>query len=236
MDWKLEVVVLPVSDVDRARDFYVEKIGFHLDVDQEMGESRIVQMTPPGSGCSVTVGRGLNNAEPGSVKGMQLCVGDIEAARAELAARGVEVSPIRHVGPEGWADGNGGDWNAFIFFDDPDGNSWTVQESPTLRAELQASTAAASYAGNLATPAPARPASRTPSRGIRVPSSERVVSSAWTSRGHCCHSGTGATSCGPARPRSWSRSSSSPPWACWPRPRSRGQMSRARSTRRGRSG
>ena len=144
MDWKLEVVVLPVSDVDRARDFYVEKIGFHLDVDQEMGESRIVQMTPQGSGCSVTVGRGLNNAEPGSVKGMQLCVGDIDAARAELVSRGVDVSPVRHVGPDGWADGNGGDWNAFIFFDDPDGNSWTVQESPTLRAELQAATASAS--------------------------------------------------------------------------------------------
>ena len=132
MDWKLEVVVLPVSDVDRAKKFYSEQVGFNVDVDQEMGESRIVQMTPKGSGCSVTIGRGLNDATPGSVKGMQLCVGDIEAARAELVARGVEVSPIRHVGPEGWADGNGGEWNAFIFFDDPDGNSWAVQESPTL--------------------------------------------------------------------------------------------------------
>ena len=138
MDWKLEVVVLPVSDVDRAKKFYAEQIGFNVDVDQEMGESRIVQMTPRGSGCSVTIGRGLNDADPGSVKGMQLCVGDIEAARAELVARGVDVSPIRHVGPEGWADGNGGEWNAFIFFDDPDGNSWAVQESPTLRAELEA--------------------------------------------------------------------------------------------------
>ena len=143
MDWKLEVVVLPVSDVDRAKKFYAEQVGFNVDVDQDMGASRIVQMTPPGSGCSVTIGRGLNDAVPGSVKGMQLCVGDIDAARAQLVERGVEVSPVRHVGPEGWADGNGGEWNAFIFFDDPDGNSWAVQESPTLRAELKGETAAA---------------------------------------------------------------------------------------------
>jgi predicted enzyme related to lactoylglutathione lyase len=146
MDWKLEVVVIPVSDVDRAKRFYAEQIGFNVDVDDDMGTARIVQMTPRGSGCSVTIGRGLNDAVPGSVKGMQLCVGDIEAARAELIERGVDVSPIRHVGPEGWADGNGGDWNAFIFFDDPDGNSWAVQESPTLRAELQAQQAPAGAA------------------------------------------------------------------------------------------
>ncbi|HEY4188974.1 MAG TPA: VOC family protein [Candidatus Limnocylindrales bacterium] len=144
MDWKLEVVVLPVSDVDRAKAFYSEKVGFHVDVDQEMGQSRIVQMTPQGSGCSVTVGRGLNNAEPGSVKGLQLCVADIEAARAELVSRGVDVSPVRHVGADGWADGNGGEWNAFIFFDDPDGNSWAVQESPTMRAATQGEAATAS--------------------------------------------------------------------------------------------
>ena len=101
MDWKLEVVVLPVTDVDRAKAFYSEQIGFVVDVDQDMGACRVVQMTPPGSGCSVTIGRGLNDAAPGSVKGMQLCVGDIEAARAELVERGVAVSPIRHVGPEG---------------------------------------------------------------------------------------------------------------------------------------
>ena len=88
MDWKLEVVVLPVSDVDRAKAFYSEQIGFNVDVDQEMGESRIVQMTPKGSGCSVTIGRGLNDATPGSVKGMQLCVGDIEAARARAGCAG----------------------------------------------------------------------------------------------------------------------------------------------------
>jgi catechol 2,3-dioxygenase-like lactoylglutathione lyase family enzyme len=144
MDWKLEVVVLPVSDIDRAKAFYSEKVGFPVDLDVDMGERRIVQMTPKGSGCSITIGRGLSEAAPGSVKGMQLCVGDIEAARAELASRGVDVTPVRHVGADGWADGNGGDWNAFIFFDDPDGNSWTVQESPTLRAELQAEAASAS--------------------------------------------------------------------------------------------
>src|SRR5215467_3699386 len=111
MDWKLEVVVLPVADVDRAKAFYVDQIGFNLDVDQDMGTTRVVQMTPRGSGCSVTIGRGLTEAAPGSVKGMQLCVGDIEAARAELLGRGVDVSPVRHVGPDGWADGDGGDWN-----------------------------------------------------------------------------------------------------------------------------
>jgi len=148
MDWKLEVVVVPVADVDRAKAFYVDQIGFNLDVDQDLGATRVVQMTPRGSGCSVTVGRGLTEAAPGSVKGMQLCVGDIEAARAELLERGVDVSPVRHVGPDGWAEGNGGDWNAFIFFDDPDGNSWTVQESPTLRSELTQQLAEAAAAAS----------------------------------------------------------------------------------------
>ena len=91
----------------------------------------------------MTIGRGLNDATPGSVKGMQLCVGDIDAARAELVSAASRCHRVRHVGPEGWADGNGGEWNAFIFFDDPDGNSWAVQESPTLRAELKGETAAA---------------------------------------------------------------------------------------------
>lgn len=144
MDWKLEVVVVPVSDVDRAKAFYTEKLGFPVDVDQEISpELRVVQMTPKGSGCSVTIGRGLAHMEPGSLKGLQLCVGDIEAARTQLVERGVDVTPVRHPGPNGWEDGNGGDWNAFIFFDDPDGNSWTVQESPVLRAELEAERAAA---------------------------------------------------------------------------------------------
>jgi catechol 2,3-dioxygenase-like lactoylglutathione lyase family enzyme len=146
MDWKLEVVVIPVSDVDRAKAFYSQQVGFIVDVDRAAFGTRIVQLTPPGSGCSITIGSGpgLSAAEPGSVKGLQLCVGDIEAARAELVVRGVDVSPIHHVGPDGWADGKGDDWNSFIFFDDPDGNSWAVQERPTLRAELRAATTATS--------------------------------------------------------------------------------------------
>ncbi len=138
MDWKLEVVVVPVTDVDRSKAFYSEQLGFHVDVDHSPSETfRVVQMTPPGSGCSVTIGKGLADMVPGTLKGLQICVGDIEAARAQLVERGVDVTPIRHPGPDGWVDGNGGDWNAFIFFDDPDGNSWTVQESPTLRAAMQ---------------------------------------------------------------------------------------------------
>lgn len=135
MDFKLEVVVVPVSDVDRAKAFYSEKAGFNVDVDTVVGEGmRIVQLTPPGSGCSITVGKGLvPDSVPGSLKGLQLCVGDIEAARAELVGRGLEASPVRHVGESGWADGAAGDWNSFFFFDDPDGNSWTVQQSPKLR-------------------------------------------------------------------------------------------------------
>lgn len=130
MDWTLEVVVVPVSDVDRAKHFYVDQLGFALDVDDERNGMRIVQTTPKGSACSVTFGRGIAPGEPGSYKGLQLCVADIEAAREHLVANGVEVSPIRHVGENGWADGHGGPWNAFLFFDDPDGNSWAVQEKP----------------------------------------------------------------------------------------------------------
>lgn len=136
MDWKLEVVVVPVSDVDRAKAFYTGQLGFPVDVDHRAGDMRVVQMTPPGSGCSVTIGTGLSDAVPGSVRGLQLSVGDIDAARAQLVERGVDVSPIRHVGEAGWADGKGGDYNSFIFFSDPDGNGWTVQESPILRAAL----------------------------------------------------------------------------------------------------
>jgi catechol 2,3-dioxygenase-like lactoylglutathione lyase family enzyme len=131
MDWKLEVVVVPVSDVDRAKHFYVDQVGFDLDVDHRPNEQfRVVQMTPPGSGCSVTVGVGLSKAEPGSVKGLQLVVEDIEAAHAHLVSRGVECSPVRHIVDGEWLDGHGGPWNAFVFFDDPDGNSWAVQEKP----------------------------------------------------------------------------------------------------------
>jgi catechol 2,3-dioxygenase-like lactoylglutathione lyase family enzyme len=137
MDWKLELVVVPVTDVDRAKAFYSEQLGFHVDVDHDAGDFRIVQLTPPGSACSIAIGKGLSDGVPGSLKGMQICVGDIEAAHAQLVARGVEVSPIRHSGPDGWEDGTGGDYNSFVFFDDPDGNSWAIQDSPILRAELE---------------------------------------------------------------------------------------------------
>lgn len=131
MDWKLEVIVLPVSDVDRAKAFYVDRVGFAVDVDHDAGNGmRVVQLTPQGSGCSVTIGTGLIDSEPGSVKGLQLVVSDVDAARAHLLANGVDVSPVRHVGPDGWADGHGGPWNSFVFFNDPDGNAWSVQEKP----------------------------------------------------------------------------------------------------------
>jgi catechol 2,3-dioxygenase-like lactoylglutathione lyase family enzyme len=132
MDWTLEVVVVPVSDVDRAKAFYVDQVGFACDLDDMVGERRFVQLTPPGSGCSVTIGTGITRAEPGSYEGLQLVVADIEVARAQLVEAGVEVSPVRHVdrATGEWRDGHGGRWNAFVFFDDPDGNSWTVQERP----------------------------------------------------------------------------------------------------------
>jgi catechol 2,3-dioxygenase-like lactoylglutathione lyase family enzyme len=133
LQYKLEVVVLPVSDVDRAKSFYVDQVGFNLDVDHVNGDFRVVQLTPNGSACSVTIGKGVVDAPPGSVKGLQLVVADVEAARVDLASRGVDVSPVRHHDGTGWADGPGGEWNSFIFFDDPDGNAWTVQEAPTMR-------------------------------------------------------------------------------------------------------
>ena len=124
MDWKLEVVVIPVSDVDRAKAFYSEKLGFNVDVDNRMGNDfRNVQLTPQGSACSVTIGTGLT-------PGLQLCVADAEAARAELVGRGVEATPIRHIEDGTWVDGPGGPWNTFFFFKDPDGNDWAVQEKP----------------------------------------------------------------------------------------------------------
>ena len=130
MDWKLEVVV-PVSDIDRAKEFYAERVGFVVDLDHAMSETmRIVQLTPPGSGCSITIGTGIVAMEPGSLKGLQLVVDDIEAARAQLDERGVEVTPVRHFADGEWKDGHGGRWNAFVFFSDPDGNGWAVQERP----------------------------------------------------------------------------------------------------------
>ncbi len=126
MDWKLEVVVIPVSDVDASKQFYSEKLGFNVDVDNRMGESfRNVQLTPHGSACSVTIGTGLT-------PGLQLVVSDAQAAHAELTGRGVEVSGIQHIEDGVWADGPGGPWNTFFFFTDPDGNNWAVQEKPGM--------------------------------------------------------------------------------------------------------
>jgi catechol 2,3-dioxygenase-like lactoylglutathione lyase family enzyme len=131
MDWKLEVVVVPVSDVDRSKRFYSEQLGFKVDVDRTMSEHfRVVQLTPPGSACSISIGVGLASSVPGSLKGLQLVVSDIEAARAQLVERGVDVSPITHFNDGVPAEGPGGDWNSFLFFDDPDGNSWAVQQQP----------------------------------------------------------------------------------------------------------
>ena len=133
MDFKLELVLIPVSDVDRAKAFYVERCGFTLDVDhQPNDEFRVVQVTPPGSACSLTFGIGITPAEPGSYRGTHLVVKDIEAAREELAGRGVEVGEIRHMTPEGWqagADPAHADYNSFADFADPDGNTWVLQES-----------------------------------------------------------------------------------------------------------
>ena len=131
MDWKLEVVVVPVSDVDRSKRFYADQVGFVVDIDHQATDTvRIVQLTPPGSACSITIGTGLVDSAPGSLKGIQLVVADVDAARAQLLERGVDVSPIRHVEDGVWLEGRGGRWNSFIFFDDPDGNGWTVQERP----------------------------------------------------------------------------------------------------------
>lgn len=141
LEYKLELVIVPVSDVDRAKHFYADLLGFHVDVDDAPNEHfRVVQLTPEGSGCSISIGTGLGDGVPGSLKGMQLCVADIDAARAELAERGVPISPVRHHDGTGFVDGKGGDWNAFAFFDDPDGNSWAVQESPTMRSAADAAT------------------------------------------------------------------------------------------------
>jgi catechol 2,3-dioxygenase-like lactoylglutathione lyase family enzyme len=135
VDYRLELILLPVLDVDRAKAFYTEKVGFHLDVDTTPREGfRVVQMTPPGSACSVTIGTGFIDTEPGSMRGMHLVVSDIEAARRELTGRGVDVSDIRHMGPNGWEPGpdpDHGDYASFADFRDPDGNTWILQEVPS---------------------------------------------------------------------------------------------------------
>ncbi|WP_433711907.1 VOC family protein [Nocardia sp. CA-084685] len=119
MDWKIELVAIPVTDVDRAKDFYT-KIGFNADHDHRVNESlRFVQLTPPGSGCSICLGEGITEAAPGSVEGMQMVVPSAEAAYQQLVAAGVEASPVKDMG-----------WGLFTFFTDPDGNKWAVQELP----------------------------------------------------------------------------------------------------------
>lgn len=134
MDLKLELVLLPVTDVDRAKAFYVDKCGFNLDVDHDVSEEfRVVQMTPPGSECSITIGRGMTDAAPGSYRGTHLVVSDIEAARAALVERGVDVSEIRHFDREAgnWKPGpdpQHSKYNSFADFADPDGNTWVLQE------------------------------------------------------------------------------------------------------------
>ena len=120
MDWKLELVAVPVADVDRAKSFYVDQVGFDADHDHAVSdELRFVQLTPPGSACSIALGTGLTDAEPGSVKGLQMVVANIEAARRQLVERAVEASDVQ-VFP----------WGSFVFFEDPDGNRWVVQQLP----------------------------------------------------------------------------------------------------------
>ena len=131
MEYKLEVVVVPVSDIDRAKRFYADQMGFNVDVDHQPSEEvRIVQMTPAGSACSVTIGKGLARMEPGSLQGLQLVVADIEAAREDLLGRGVPISTIQHHDGASFVEGKGGRWNSFMFFSDPDGNGWAIQEKP----------------------------------------------------------------------------------------------------------
>lgn len=126
----LEVVPVPVSDVDRAKRFYSEKVGFVVDLDTHLGEgARLVQLTPPGSACSIHLNTMLT-LPPGILEGLQLMVSDIEAARAELVERGVEATPVQHIDDGDWIEGRGEDWNSFVFFSDPDGNGWVLQERP----------------------------------------------------------------------------------------------------------
>ena len=118
MDYKLELVAVPVSDVDRAKAFYTEQAGFNADHDHTVNENlRFVQLTPPGSACSIALGSGITEVEPGSVQGLQLVVADIEAAHKELSGRGVDVSDVQDF-----------PWGRFVFFKDPDGNGWAVQQ------------------------------------------------------------------------------------------------------------
>ena len=120
MDWKIELIAIPVTDVDRAKAFYVDQVGFNADHDHRVSDDlRFVQLTPPGSACSIALGTGVVDAPPGSVRGMQLVVADIHAAHRQLTERGVEVSEVQEL-----------PWGSFVFFDDPDGNRWSVQAFP----------------------------------------------------------------------------------------------------------
>ncbi|MEV0586659.1 VOC family protein [Nonomuraea sp. NPDC050310] len=132
MNWTLEVVVVPVADVDRAKAFYAGQLGFAVDHDTDTGTLRIVQLTPPGSGCSVVIGSGLTTMKPGSLEGLQLVVNDVRAAREILAGKGVEVSEVQVAGPNGFrpAREDEAELNnvGFVSFADPDGNRWMVQQ------------------------------------------------------------------------------------------------------------
>ena len=123
MDYKIELITIPVSDVDRAKAFYVDQVGFNADHDHVVDENlRFVQLTPPGSACSICIGQGLTDAAPGSVKGVQMVVADAQAAHDELAARGVAVSDV-----------DSQPWGEFVYFCDPDGNAWALQQLPAWR-------------------------------------------------------------------------------------------------------
>jgi catechol 2,3-dioxygenase-like lactoylglutathione lyase family enzyme len=134
MDWKIEVVTVPVSDIDRARDFYAEKVGFEVDIDFEVGDDvRLVQLTPPGSACSIHLGKGTVDMEPGSIDGMFLVVRDVRAARSQLVERGVEVSELQVFDQGAYRPAGEGeelDNVGCVFFSDPDGNRWCVQQIP----------------------------------------------------------------------------------------------------------
>ena len=118
MDWKIELIPIPVTDVDRAKAFYVDQVGFNADHDLQVTDTlRFVQLTPPGSACSIVIGTGITDAEPGSVQGLQLVVEDADAAHADLSGRGVDVSDVQDF-----------PWGRFVFFADPDGNRWAVQQ------------------------------------------------------------------------------------------------------------
>jgi catechol 2,3-dioxygenase-like lactoylglutathione lyase family enzyme len=121
MEYKLELVIIPVTDVDRAKAFYADKVGFNVDMDHTVNDQiRFVQITPPGSACSIAFGKGITDAAPGSVRGLQVVVADADAARADLASRGVDAGPVQELA-----------WGRFLYFSDPDGNSWSVQQLPS---------------------------------------------------------------------------------------------------------